>query len=72
MRLFRAITLMLVMLTAAPITVAGFILIDSSVEAVKTLTLELQQERANYAARTIGSFFGNLLGDLDLLLSNVS
>ncbi|RME28217.1 MAG: HD domain-containing protein, partial [Deltaproteobacteria bacterium] len=42
------------------------------VEAVKTLTLELQQERANYAARTIGSFFGNLLGDLDLLLSNVS
>lgn len=72
MRLFRAITLMLVSLTAVPITVVGFILIDSSVDTLKTLTWELQQERADHAARAVGSFFENILNDLDLLLSNLS
>lgn len=63
---------MLVSLTAIPIAVVGFILIDSSVDTLKTLTWELQQERADHAARAVGSFFENILNDLDLLLSNLS
>jgi putative nucleotidyltransferase with HDIG domain len=72
MKLFRIITLMLVFLTAAPITVAGFILIESSVDTLKTLTWELQQERADHAGRAVSSFFDNIIDDVDLLVSNLS
>jgi putative nucleotidyltransferase with HDIG domain len=71
MKLFRIITLMLVFLTAAPITVAGFILIESSVDTLKTLTWELQQERADHAGRAVSSFFDNIIDDIDLLVSNL-
>jgi len=71
MKLFRIITLMLVFLTAAPITVAGFILIESSVDTLKTLTWELQQERADHAGRAVSSFFDNIIDDVDLLVSNL-
>jgi putative nucleotidyltransferase with HDIG domain len=72
MKLFRSITLMLLFLTAVPITVVGFILIDSSVDTLKTLTWELQQERADHAGRAAEAFFDNVISDLDLLLSNFS
>jgi len=72
MKLFRTITLMLVLLTAVPIAVVGFILIDSSVDTLKTLTWELQQERADHAGRAAAGFFDNIISDLDLLLSNFS
>lgn len=72
MKLFRIITLMLVFLTAAPITVAGFILIESSVDTLKTLTWELQQERADHAGRAVSAFFDNIIDDVDLLVSNLS
>ncbi len=71
MRLFRSITLLLVLLTAVPVTVAGLILISSTVDIVKTLTWELQQERVTRAGRQAEAYFENLIADLDLLLSNV-
>jgi putative nucleotidyltransferase with HDIG domain len=71
MKLFRIITLMLVFLTAAPITVTGFILIESSISTLKTLTWELQQERADHAGRAVSSFFDNIIDDVDLLVSNL-
>lgn len=72
MKLFRAITLMLVFLTAVPIGVVGFILIESSVETLKTLTWEIQQERAAHASRLVAGYFNNIIDDLDLLISNMN
>lgn len=72
MKLFRTITLMLVFLTAVPIGVVGFILIESSVETLKTLTWELQQERADHASRLVSRYFNNIIEDLDLLVSNMN
>ena len=72
MKLFRIITLMLVLLTAVPITVAGFILIESSVDTLKILTWELQQERADHASRVVSGYFDNIVDDVDLLVSNLS
>jgi putative nucleotidyltransferase with HDIG domain len=63
---------MLIMLTAVPITVVGFILIESSVTTLKTLTWEMQQERADHASRVVAGFFDNITDDLDLLISNFS
>lgn len=71
MRLFRSITLMLVLLTAVPVTVVGLILIGSTVDIVKTLTWELQQERAARASREASAYFDNLIDDLDLLISHL-
>ncbi len=71
MRLFRTITLMLVLLTAVPVTVVGLILIDSTVEIVKTQTWEIQQERAERAGREASAYFENIIDDLDLLVSNL-
>jgi len=72
MKLFRVITLALVLLTSVPLGVIGYILINSSADSIKTLTWELQQERADNAAQASSAFFENTIGDLDLLLSNFS
>ncbi len=72
MKLFRVITLMLLVLTAGPITAVGFILIDSTVDITKTLTWELQQERADHASRQMATALISTAADLDLLLSNLN
>jgi putative nucleotidyltransferase with HDIG domain len=72
MRLFRAITLMLVFLTAAPVVTVGLILILSNLETLKTLTWEAQQDRADQTGQVVVSYFGNLIADLDLLASSLS
>jgi putative nucleotidyltransferase with HDIG domain len=72
MRLFRSITLMLVLLTAVPILVVGVILIDSSVSSIKTMTWELQQEHTQNTSRLMEMFFESTLSDIELLASNVS
>ncbi|MBN2495341.1 MAG: HD domain-containing protein [Deltaproteobacteria bacterium] len=72
MKLFRVISFMLAFLTAVPVVVVGIILIDSTVDISKTLTWELQQERADHASRQMRAFFENFADDLDLLVSNLS
>jgi HD-GYP domain len=56
MKLFRTITLALVALTTIPLSIVGFILISSNLDALKTLTMELPQETADQAARMLSAF----------------
>ena len=72
MKLFRIITLMLLVLTTGPITAVGYILIDSTVDITKTLTWELQQERADHASRQTAATFINVADDLDLLVGKLN
>jgi len=69
MKLFRTISMMLVILTAIPISVVGYILIDASIDSIKTMTLEIEQERAYNAGRAVSGFIDNIKNNLDLLAS---
>lgn len=71
MKLFRTITLMLVLLAAVPVAFVGLMLITNTVDIIKTLTWELEQERTEHAGREASSYLENILDDLDLLISNL-
>jgi len=71
MRLFRTITLMLVFLTAVPVAGVGIMLIGSTLDIVKTLAWELQQERTTNASRELSGYFRSLVEDVELLVTNL-
>jgi putative nucleotidyltransferase with HDIG domain len=71
MRLFRTLTLMLVFLTAVPVVGVGVMLIDSTVDIVKTLSWELQQERTTNTGRELGRYFQGMLEDIELLATHL-
>jgi putative nucleotidyltransferase with HDIG domain len=60
---------MFVFLTTVPISIIGFILIESSVDTLKILTWELQQERINHASQEITSLIANLTSEVNMLLA---
>ena len=71
MKLFRTITLMLVLLAAVPVALVGLMLITNTVEIIKTLTWELEQERTEHAGKEASAYLENIIDDLDLLISNL-
>jgi putative nucleotidyltransferase with HDIG domain len=71
MRLFRTITLMLIILTAVPVTTIGIILIQSNLDTLKTLTWEAQQERVDHVGQEISNFTNRITQDVDLLFSSL-
>jgi HD-GYP domain-containing protein (c-di-GMP phosphodiesterase class II) len=56
MKLFRTITLALVALTTIPLTIVGFILISSNLDALRTLSLELPRQSADRDAAMLKTF----------------
>jgi HD-GYP domain-containing protein (c-di-GMP phosphodiesterase class II) len=64
MRLFRTIMLVVVALITVPLSIVGFILVSSNLDALKTLTMELPQQTADQAARMLGAFSSKMIWEV--------